>query len=114
MTLSSSLCVSSSVTMTSERVSGSIWIVASPSWVLLGYWCWPLLLLLPPLPPEPLKPVRLPVVLPLVVGRDVLPGRTDDWACRCVAAPSSRVESAMFHAARGLEVRVVQSDGNEG
>ena len=38
MTRVISACVSSSATMMSERLSGSIWMSASPSWVLLRYW----------------------------------------------------------------------------
>ena len=62
MTRVISACVSSSATMMSERLSGSIWMSASPSWVLLRYWrVVPALLEL-----ELEPPVLLPVLVPVV------------------------------------------------
>ena len=58
--------------MTSERVSGSIWMIASPSSVLLRYWRWPVA---PRVPVEPAVERVVVARVPEAVPRGALPGR---------------------------------------
>src|SRR4051794_259405 len=79
MTLSISAWVVSSVTTTRERVSGSTWMVASPSMVLLRYWRRPVALEL--FPPELLLGVRLELVRALLLLVEVLRARDEELVC---------------------------------